>query len=58
MARATNPSKTRPETRNAAKPGTRPNDTAAKDRRWQRMAAIGTWLDSLARIMEVLFKVR
>lgn len=58
MARGTNHSKIRSETRCAIKPGVRSDKAAAQDRRWQRGAVIGTWLDSLARIVKVLTKIR
>jgi hypothetical protein len=36
----------------------RANSTSTQDRKWQRAAVIGTWLDSLARLLDALTKLR
>lgn len=59
MARGnTNHSKTHSGARSGKNTSTQAHGRAGEERRWQRVAAIGTWLDSLARIIDVLSRLR
>lgn len=58
MARTAKPAKTNPRTARGKRSRAEASGAAVQERRWQRAAVVGTWLDSLARVLEVLTRVK